>query len=357
VGDDFQSIYQFRGSDIGIILRLADDPEWQTIKLERNYRSTLPIITAANALIKHNRQTEKALTTDKPGPRIGYRAPEDERREIADIIPCLLENQRPSTQATTAILARTNRQIDNAKAILKAGGVPFETLSTADNPLSSSGARDLLAWIAAIVNPSDDVAIRKIAAVGMSKAALLEAEQVQLSGSGSLIDALRETAGGSLFLAHYETQRDYFLSAPDVATGATRLKINNRIDATGAVHEIVQWQQRQDDLGEGVGAADLLEWVRLGNVADKPVKEIDASKTWLMTVHGSKGLEFDEVFIIGAAQGVFPGSGDLQEERRLMYVAMTRAREYLNISCPRVMTDWGGHQKKVELSQFISEMK
>jgi DNA helicase-2/ATP-dependent DNA helicase PcrA len=240
---------------------------------------------------------------------------------------------------------------------LKAGGVPFETLSTADNPLSRSGAKELLAWIAAIVNPSDDVAIRKIAAVGMGKAALLEAEQVQLSGSGSLIDALRETAGGSLFLDHYETQRDYYISAPDVATGATRLKINNRIDASGAVHEIVQWQQRQTDLGEGASAADLLEWVRLSNVADKPFKEIDASKTWLMTVHGSKGLEFDEVFIIGAAQGVFPGKDDIEEERRLMYVAMTRAREYLNISCPKVTEGWSGNKRPAEWSQFIREMK
>jgi DNA helicase-2/ATP-dependent DNA helicase PcrA len=125
VGDDFQSIYGFRGSDISIILSLADDPEWQTIKLEWNYRSTLSIITAANALIKHNNQTEKTLITDKPGLEISYREPEDEEAEITGIIQRLIANQQAAGWATTAILARTNRQLDRAKTISQGRGRAF----------------------------------------------------------------------------------------------------------------------------------------------------------------------------------------------------------------------------------------
>jgi DNA helicase-2/ATP-dependent DNA helicase PcrA len=119
--------------------------------------------------------------------------------------------------------------------------------------------------------------------------------------------------------------------------------------------EIIRWQKRQEDLGESTTASDLLKYVRLANVADKPAKERQADKTYLMTVHGSKGLEFDEVFIIGAAQGSFPSRGDLREERRLFYVAITRAREYLNISRPMAMADWGGNLRPTERSQFVAE--
>ena len=115
-------------------------------------------------------------------------------------------------------------------------------------------------------------------------------------------------------------------------------------------------------LGEFVLPGDGMAWTsavlaafeRLG-VAEKATRERDASKVYLMTVHGSKGLEFDEVFIIGAAQGVFPNRGNLEEERRLFYVAMTRAREYLNISRPLVISDWHGNLKAAERSQFVSE--
>jgi DNA helicase-2/ATP-dependent DNA helicase PcrA len=355
VGDDFQSIYQFRGSDIGIILGLAKDRNWETVKLERNYRSTLPIVDAANSLIRHNTQTEKKLTTDKPGPEVEYREPDDDAKEILDIIERLQRNQQIGSLKTTAILARTNKQIDRAKAILAAHGIPCETLTAANNPLSGEGAKELLAWIAAIENPQDDVALRKIAATKISKAVILAAEKAQYAGSGTFADALWSTDAGMKFRAIYDEMAEQFRGYDGVTCGANRLVIDLGIDDRGARYEISKWQQRQADLGEPATAADLLEYVRLSNVAEAPAKERNASKTCLMTVHGSKGLEFDEVFIIGAAQGTFPGRGDLQEERRLFYVAMTRARKYLNISCPRVLADWNGNPKATEQSQFIAE--
>ena len=353
VGDDFQSIYGFRGSDISIILGLADNPDWHTVKLEQNYRSTVPIINAANKLIKHNKQTEKKLITDKSGVAVVYREPEDDYAEIADIIYQLGNSQLK----TTAIIARTNKQIDNAKSILKSRGVHCGTLSDDNNPMASNGAKYLLAWIAVFANPQDDVAMRKIASARMSKAAMHEVDRMQLYGSGSFIDALRETTAGVEFVAEFDAQRHDFQNSYDLLSGATRLNVRGMVSANccQALQQIGMWQQRQFALGEPASAADLLDWVRSGSFADKSAKERDASKVWLMTVHGSKGLEFDEVYVIGAAQGTFPNRGDIEEERRLFYVAVTRAREYLNISRPQVMTDWYGNKRITERSQFVNE--
>ena len=93
----------------------------------------------------------------------------------------------------------------------------------------------------------------------------------------------------------------------------------------------------------------------MSNFAEKPIRTRDPGKVQLMTVHGSKGLEFDHVYVIGMSQSVFPDRGDLEEERRLFYVAMTRAREYLNISGPKMMTGWNGRAEPVQASQFIAE--
>jgi DNA helicase-2/ATP-dependent DNA helicase PcrA len=356
VGDDFQSIYSFRGSDVGIILSLANSLKWQTVKLETNYRSTMPVIKAANTLIRHNLQTEKKLVTDRDGVAVDFREPESDYREITDIIGRLMDNMRLGR--TTAVLARTNRQIDNAKAILTGRNVPCETLAAAGNPLTSKEARELLTWIAAIANPNDDVAMRKIAATKMSKAAILETEKRQLnmlSGVGIFCEALSETDAGRDFIDTYLAHAQSFEVAQDLVAGALVLTAALGIEANGAINEISRWQQMQADLGESATAVDLLNYVRLSDVVERPAQVRDASKTYLMTVHGSKGLEFDEVFIIGAAQGKFPGKGDIEEERRLFYVAITRAREYLNMSCPQMMTDWGGHPKQTEISQFVSE--
>lgn len=357
VGDDFQSIYGFRGSDITIILGLARNPHWQTVKLERNYRSAQPIISAANALIRHNEQTEKKLTTDKEGMAVDFREPDDDDAEIVDITGRLKANQQLGRQKTTAVLARTNKQLDNAKAILRAHNIPCETAAAADNPLTGKGARELLAWVTAIENPQDDAAMHRVAAAEMSKADLLTAELIQLNGTGSFLDALRTTEAGTAFLDNYNGLVQAFVSSQDTVFGVNRLSLSLGIDAPGALFQIGEWQQRQTNLGESATAADLLAYVRLANVADKPAKERDASKTHLLTVHGSKGLEFDEVFIIGAVQGSFPSRGDIREERRLFYVAVTRAREYLNVSSPRAMADWGGTPRPATRSQFIEEAR
>ena len=362
------SIYAFRGSNIKIILNLAKNPLWYVVKLEQNYRSTLPIVTAANALIKHNHQTEKQLITDKQGVNIVYRQPSNDEAEITDIISQLeTKNRRCNdstnnnyyTYKTTAILARTNRQLERVKAIFKSKNIPFETLSSADSPLTSPGAKDIFIWISAIINPNDDVAMRKALLGKASRKVLLDAEWLQITNNVNLIEALKETEGSEHFISIYENVKERFYADDNISAAVNRLVLSLGLrdsnGASAAKYEISNWHQRQLDLGEPATASDLLKWVNMCNVAEKPVKERDASKIQLMTVHGSKGLEFDEVYIIGATQDIFPNRGDLEEERRLFYVAMTRAREYLNISSPRTMPNWNGNTLSTLPSQFIAE--
>jgi len=356
VGDDFQSIYGFRGSDITIILGLAENTQWHTVKLERNYRSSTPIVCAANALIKHNHQTEKQLLTLKEGAKIECRRPGDDVAEITAILPRLEANQKLGSYKTTAILARTNKQLERAKGLLTANNIQFETLaSSSDNPFSSKGAKELIAWIAAIENPLDDTAVRRIANIRASKKALLDADWTQVQDNIPLLDALKVTKEAEQFISQFNFVRERFHANANISEGANRIATTLKIDDRGARYAITKWHQRQIDLGEPETPAALLEWVRLGNVAERQDKERDASKVYLMTVHGSKGLEFDEVFIIGATQGTFPNRGDLEEERRLFYVAITRAREYLNISSPNAMTGWNGKVQAAQRSQFVSE--
>jgi len=354
VGDDFQSIYKFRGANVGIILELAGSPEWQTIKLTRNYRSTAPIVEAANALIKHNRQTEKSLYSDKAGEPVVYREPTDESAEVVDLFGRLERNL--SAGRTTAVLARTNRQLRKAMMILNMREIPFETGGAADGALNSPEARKLLAWVAAIANPQDDAAFRKVATSYMGKAAFLQVEKRQLSGVGTFVDALRDSVEGAAFMALFEKLSERFkIFDQNVTTGVVFIAENIGPAVGDAINEIGKWEQRQIDLGEGHTAADLLEHVRIHDLAGYAGKERDPYRIQLLTAHGSKGLEFDEVFILGAAQGTFPSSRDHEEERRLFYVAMTRARQYLNISRPLEMADWGGIQKPTERSQFVAE--
>ncbi|MDR1688310.1 MAG: ATP-dependent helicase [Clostridiales bacterium] len=355
VGDDFQAIYGFRGSDISIILSLADDPEFHTVKLERNYRSTEPIIEAANTLIKHNTQTEKKLISEKHGEPVGFWEPEDDKTEITDLIARLKRNQEPAIARTTAILARTNKQLENAKIILTANGVPCETKSSAENPFSGKEAKELLAWITAIENPEDEDAMRRIALAYMGEIAVTKAERMQFGDGLTFYVALKELDDSGEFFEFYGQMAEMMIAADDTLTGAAQVCEHAKIDCPAALNAIAAWQAKQAELGEYATPADLLEYVRLADVTSKPEKERDASKTYLMTVHGSKGLEFDEVYIIGAAQGVFPNRGDLQEERRLFYVAVTRAREYLHVSCPRNLSGWGGGGKHTEHSQFLKE--
>lgn len=381
VGDDFQSIYQFRGSDIKIILGMATDPNFQVIKLEENYRSTKPIIDAANLLIKHNTQTEKKLITDKPGEPVSAFVSADTTEEINDTasrISALVQSAQTQYR-DIAVLARTNRQLDEAKQVFDNLGIPCTQMSAAHDPMKSADIKQIFCWIDAVMNPANDAVIRKVIdfpTPTIGKVALLETENYQYKSGISFLEAIRENAKAPEFLHRYDTVSAAVLkatvggrpvyedgSAAFVETAkwigaakryADEYRQNRILDLSRAADTINLWKARQIELGEPYDVDAMLQWFRLRDIQEKAAEE-DKNEVRLMTVHGSKGLEFNTVFIIGMNQGVFPGRGDIEEERRLFYVAMTRAKERLYISRPAVQADWNGDEQPAEPSQFLRE--
>lgn len=381
VGDDFQSIYQFRGSDIKIILGMAADPMFETIKLEENYRSTKPIIDAANCLIKHNTQTEKKLITSKLGAAVTAFVSADMAEEISDTakrISALVQGTQAQYR-DIAVLARTNHQLDEAKQVFGDRNIPCMLMSTAYDPMKSGDIKQIFCWIDAAMNPANDAAIRKVIdfpTPTIGKVALLETENAQYKAGISLLEAIRSTGKAPDFLHRYDAVSTAVLkgtisgrpvfedgSAAFVETAkwigvakryADEYRQNRILDLSRAVDTIDRWKARQIELGEPYDVDAMLQWLRLRDIQEKAAEE-DKNEVRLMTVHGSKGLEFNTVFIIGMNQGTFPGRGDIEEERRLFYVAMTRAKDRLFISRPAVQTDWNGDDQPAEPSQFLRE--
>ena len=361
VGDDFQAIYGFRGSDITIILNLAQDPEWQTVKLETNYRSTTPIIAAANTLIKHNTQTDKALIAQKDGREIKFSEPEDEENEIIGIIPQLKQNLADGT--STAILARTNKQLATARQILTANNIPCNTKTAASSPMASTESKLLFDWIDALENPHDDAAVIRIAYQMVSNEVINKIEAAQYKTyDGHFLRSASEIESGKPFAEHFGKMWRFYSQQITENTRpheiakmiAERLSLDN---LQPLIEEIEKWEIKQEKLGEAITLNDFCEYARLAEISEPPPAKITTDEINLMTVHGSKGLEFDDVIIIGANQGVFPNKGDIEEERRLFYVAITRARERLLISSPQTIKNYRGEITPTEKSQFIGELR
>lgn len=357
VGDDFQAIYGFRGSDIKIILSLAENPEWETIKLEINYRSTAPIIAAANNLIKHNTQTEKTLIAQKDGDKLEITAPDDFQAEIINIIPRLKQNIERGI--STAILARTNKQLANARTILNAHNVPCTSANESTNPFLSAGAKLVFDWFDAVENQNDDTAVKNVAYHYISADIIdrIEAEQYK-SQEGHFLSYASQNEQGFEFVQLCEEMQGKYAewsdNAPhEIVEGfADRLRID---DTKPLIAAIERWESKQREHGGKCTLEALREYAKLSAMIEAPAPKLTADEIHLMTAHGSKGLEFEDVFIIGAVRGIFPNKGDLEEERRLFYVAMTRARERLTISCPRTIEDFRGGNHETTQSPFIEE--
>lgn len=382
VGDDFQSIYGFRGSDIDIILGMAKNPAFEVVKLERNYRSTMPIVAAANALIRNNTQTEKTLTTGRPGDPVECAVWDDADEEVtrtAERISDLVQSAR-ARYGDIAILARTNRQIEAAKEGLDAAGIPCTLMNAARDPLKGSDAKQILAWLDAVINPSNDAGIRKVIdypTPTIGALGLLEVQKYQYKAGGTFLDAIRATGKAPEFLHRYgavsaailQGQADGRPVSEDGSaafveaarrTGALgryadEYRQNRLLAISEAIAEIDAWKARQQEIGEPFDVEAMLQWVALRDIQDKAA-EAQRDEVRLMTVHGSKGLEFPIVFVIGMNQGTFPGRGNLEEERRLFYVAMTRAKDRLFLSRARTDCGWGGNPEPQEPSRFLDEI-
>ncbi|HKN91552.1 MAG TPA: UvrD-helicase domain-containing protein, partial [Acidimicrobiia bacterium] len=370
VGDTDQSIYRFRGADIRNILEFEKAfPDATVVLLEENYRSTQTILDAANAVISNNMMRKpKVLRTERlGGERISYYQAEDERDEafwVAEEMARLHRSGR-CRWGDVAVFYRTNAQSRVVEEELVRRNVPYVVVG-GPRFYDRREVKDVLAYLRVLVNPDDEVSFRRIEAWASAHgttfgAALAEADRAGVAGKAAagvrsllqLLERLRSGADGDVS----STNPAVVLEAVLELTGyRADLEAEHSLEATG----------RLENLAELVGVASeheelaaFLEAVALVNDADD--LDDDDSRVALMTLHTAKGLEFPAVFMVGMEEGVFPhmralGEPDeLEEERRLCYVGMTRAREYLHLSHATCRGLWGSVQWNPP-SRFLKEV-
>jgi DNA helicase II / ATP-dependent DNA helicase PcrA len=386
VGDSDQSIYRFRGADIRNILEFEEAfPDATIVLLEQNYRSTQIILDAANAVISNNLMRKpKVLRTDRiGGERIAHYQAEDERDEAAWVGEEMarLHDGRRCRWGDIAVFYRTNAQSRVLEEDLVRRGVPYKVVG-GPRFYDRREVKDLLAYLKVLVNPDDEVSFRRIVnvprrgvgdtsvrrvdawatghGVGFG-AALGHAEQAGVTGKAAggirgllqLLDRLRDAAGGDVSGANPAVTLEAVL---ELTGYRAELDAEHSLEAAGRLENLAELV---GVAGEHEDLASFLEGVALVNDADD--LDDDDSKVALMTLHTAKGLEFPAVFMIGMEEGVFPHlralgePEELEEERRLCYVGMTRARDYLYLSNASCRGLWGSVQWNPP-SRFLSEV-
>jgi DNA helicase-2/ATP-dependent DNA helicase PcrA len=386
VGDADQSIYAFRGASIRNILEFEQDyPDASTILLEQNYRSTQNILSAANAVIAKNPgRKPKSLWTDQgAGPQIVAYVADDEREEarfVAEEIDRLGDTAgvRPGD---VAVFYRTNSQSRAIEEVLVRVGLPYKVVG-GTRFYERREVKDAIAYLRAIANPDDDVNLRRVLNVpkrGLGErseamvAAFAERERISF---GAALERLDEVPGlGSRAVTGLEGFRDLLAGLRELASQAGPAEVlgavldrsgylaelrasddpqdASRVDNLAELHAVASEFEQSDPDGD---LADFLERVSLVADSDQiPTPDggdagpagPDPGVVTLMTLHTAKGLEFPVVFLTGLEDGTFPhvrslsDSQQLEEERRLAYVGLTRARERLYISRAAVRTAWG----------------
>ncbi|MGN1375642.1 MAG: ATP-dependent helicase [Prevotella sp.] len=370
VGDDAQSIYAFRGAKIDNILDFQKDFEGTKLfKLERNYRSTQRIVQAANSLIKHNqRQIPKDVySKNDEGNRLMVK-PSYSDREEALIVCNEIKRQKREDNCNYnafAVLYRTNAQSRSFEEAMRKLGIPYRIYGGLSF-YQRKEIKDVLAYLRLVVNPDDeealkriinyprrgigDTTVNKIAGVaslnGVSLwAVICSPENYGLMISGATmakIDAFRQLI--TKFIDRYTTEDAYTIGVDIVKESGISADIyidkqpeniarqENLQELLGSMKEFVD-SRREEGQGDEVGLTDFLQEVSLQTDLDSDNGD-DDNKVSLMTVHSAKGLEFPSVFIVGLEENLFPSSmamgspRELEEERRLLYVAITRAEKH-----------------------------
>ncbi|MBQ8954623.1 MAG: UvrD-helicase domain-containing protein, partial [Clostridia bacterium] len=387
VGDDDQSIYAWRGADIRNILEFEKDfPGCRVIKLEQNYRSTGNILDAANQVIAHNAgRKEKALWTEAgEGDKIRVYRAQDEREEAAWVCQ-QLENWKKQGQAVggAAVLYRTNAQSRVLEEALVRVGIPYRVYGGMKF-YERKEVKDLIAYLRALVNPADDMAVRRVIneprrGIGESTVDRL-AEYAAAEGTSLFMAAMSADEAGLSARACSAVQKFSALMeelAVDSETMPADQFLRQVIDKTGYEEQFKQTQNEENEsrleniaeLENAVkeyvarepegGLEGFLENVAL--VTDLDSLDSASQVLTLMTLHSAKGLEFDLVVMTGMEEGVFPTSRSLfddekmEEERRLCYVGITRARRRLLMSWAQTRALYGTRQYNSR-SRFLDEI-
>lgn len=364
VGDDDQSIYKFRGANIYNILNFDKIfPKTVTIKLEQNYRSTKTVLNAANAVIANNkgRKGKELWTDNEEGKGIICYVAENEHQEAEFVVKHIIEGVKTGKKyADHAVLYRMNAQSRVIEEKLIREGVPYRVLAGL-RFYDRKEVKDMIAYLRVIYNTSDDVSLARIINEpkrGIGNATVDKAQKIANENEISLFKVIAEADKYSELARAEKKLADFTVLLKGLIEASKTMRISellNKVmtdskylDAVKALSE-AEGTSRMENLEElksvvaeyeedesnDPGLAGFLERVSLVSEVDKYDPNEDA--VILMTIHGAKGLEFNTVFLPGMENGIFPGQmilsdEDLEEERRLCYVAITRAREELIIS-------------------------
>ena len=391
VGDDDQCIYQWRGADIRNILDFEQDfPSAKVIKLEQNYRSYGNILAAAHSVIKNNRSRKaKELWTDKEaGEKIVYKRADSDKDEawyVAQEID-FLSGKR--SYDDFAILYRTNAQSRLFEDALKRRGIPYQILS-GFSFYERKETKDMICYLRLVVNPADDLALKRVINEpkrGVGPTTLGKIEALAKVNGQSMLECLMEEevvyslpAKASVAVKEMVDviricqQEKENLRVSDiydnllVKTGYLKaLEAENTVEAESRIENLLDFksfvydfEQEKAAMQEKATLEEFLERVATDSDTDKYDEE--AGKVTLMTMHSAKGLEFPVVFLPGMEDGLFPSyrsldsETGLEEERRLCYVGMTRAKEklFLTSAAYRVLYGQGDYTRE---STFLKEL-
>ncbi len=389
VGDDDQAIYGWRGATIENLAQLGHDyPDLVVVKLEQNYRSTTRILKSANALIAHNAKLhDKRLWSDRghgDAIRVVSAANEEAEAEIVAAAISAHRFEHRGRWSDYAVLYRGNHQSRSFEAAFRAQAIPYE-VSGGQSWFERAEIKDLVAYLRLIANPSDDPAFLRAIGVprrGVGQTTLAKLAEAAAAGRTSLASAARDPAfaaaahgrAHATLVAFVDLVEGLRERAPRESAGKL---IDELVRAIGYEDHLVASFDKREAAAKVDSVRDFTGWLAKKGDADRKTlvelaqtialvtmlegKDADgADVVRLSTLHAAKGLEFPHVFLVGLEEGILPhresiDAGTLDEERRLMYVGITRAERSLHLSFCRARSRAGGRVECAP-SRFLKEL-
>lgn len=375
VGDDSQSIYSWRGSNYKNILNFEKDyPDCKTVYLEQNYRSTKTIIEASNELIKNNvhRKDKNLWTDNEQGVKIEYHTALNEKDEAYYVIKEINNLVDEGVKLKDiAVLYRTNAQSQNFEKELVLSNIPYKVVGSVYF-YNRKEIKDLMAYLKLIYNKDDDVSLSRIINVPKRKIGKTTLDNLREKANSlnvSLYDAI--DAGKELefkkLIEELRNQKDEmtlvsFIELVLDKTGLIKeLENEDTIEAESRIENLKEFKTIAIQFEENYGIISLEDFLNEISLVADITEYRDSDGITLMTIHSAKGLEFDHVFIVGLEESIFPhlnsfeSQEQLEEERRLCYVAITRAKKRLWLVNAEARIIYGNKVKNPE-SRFIKEI-
>ena len=387
VGDNDQGIYSFRGADISNILNFERDfPGTKIIKLEQNYRCTGNILKAANAVIKHNenKYDKKLWTQNEEGNLPCIYNGEDEYDEATYIIQQIshLKTEEYYKNSDFTILYRMNAQSRAIEDILRRENIPYKIIGGLKF-YERKEIKDIIAYLRLIHNTADNLSLKRIINEpkrGIGKTSLDKIQEISENTGTSMYEIIKNAQEYDLNRV-YLSSREFIEQIEELRnkketlkiseliketlnkTGYTKaLKLENSVEAETRIENLEEFLTVAIEFEEESAdntLAEFLEGITLSSDIDSMEDQEDS--VTLMTLHSAKGLEFPVVFLAGMEEGIFPGyksigePKELEEERRLFYVGITRAKQYLYLTCAKHRTIFGSTSYN-QISRFVKEI-